>query len=182
MRITGGFLKSRRFEPPKSFRARPTTEVAREALFNILSNYFDFEECRILDLFAGTGAISLEFASRGALSVTCVEKDFVHYKYIKKLVEDLKLQDVIHPVKGDVFRFLSNMQNLSVSMVFADPPFDLPGSEKIIDLVLATGVLAPEGLLIMEHGPSKDFSAHPRFHSIRKYGKVHFSFFGAFPS
>ena len=103
----------------------------------------------------------------------------MHYKYIKSLLRP-KL-DVIHPVK-ETYSDFEQYANLSVSMVFADPPFDLPGSEKIIDLVLATGVLAPEGLLIMEHGPSKDFSAHPRFHSIRKYGKVHFSFFGAFPS
>ncbi len=182
MRITGGFLKSRRFEPPKSFRARPTTEVAREALFNILSNHIDFEKCRVLDLFAGTGAISLEFASRGAASVTCIEKDFIHYKFINKVVEELHLQDVIHPIKSDAFKFLSNSQNLSASLVFADPPFDLPGSEKILDLVLTTGILAPGGLLIMEHGPSKDFSMHPAFQSIRKYGKVHFSFFGTFPS
>ena len=178
MRIVGGALKGRRFSPPKNFRARPTTDTARESLFNILANHYYFEELSVLDLFSGTGAISFEFASRGVVQITCVEKDYHHYSFIKKCIKELNLESVIQPLKADVFTFLTKGVISPVRLIFADPPFDLPHFDKVLPAVLESGLLAPEGLLILEHGPQNDFSSHPAFQQLRKYGKVHFSFFG----
>lgn len=178
MRIVGGELSGRRFSPPKNFRARPTTDTARESLFNILANHYDFEELSVLDLFGGTGAISLEFASRGVPQVTCVEKKYHHYSFIKKCIVELDLTSVIQPVKADVFTFLSKGGMSPVRLIFADPPFDLPHFDKVLPAVLESGLMAPEGLFILEHGPQNDYSTHPAFQQLRKYGKVHFSFFG----
>lgn len=178
MRIVGGSLKGRRFSPPKNFRARPTTDTARESLFNILANHFYFEELSVLDLFSGTGAISFEFASRGVSQITCVEKDYQHYSFIQKCIQELDLASVIQPLKADVFTFLTKEAISPVRLIFADPPFDLPHFDKVLPAVLASGLLAAEGLFILEHGPQNDYSTHPAFQQLRKYGKVHFSFFG----
>ena len=178
MRIIGGSLKGRRFSPPKNFKARPTTDAARESLFNILANLYDFEELSVLDLFSGTGAISFEFASRGAFHITCVEKDYQHYNFIQKCISELDLADVIQPVKADVFSFLTKGVIPPVQLIFADPPFDLLHFDKVLPAVLESGLLAPEGLFILEHGPQNTYASHPGFQQLRKYGKVHFSFFG----
>lgn len=178
MRIVGGELKGRRFSPPKNFRARPTTDTARESLFNILANHYFFEELTVLDLFSGTGAISFEFASRGVQKITCVEKDYHHYSFIKKCIQELNLESVIQPLKADVFTFLTKEAIGPVRLIFADPPFDLPHFEAVLPAVLNSGLLAPEGLFILEHGPQNDYGSHPDFQQLRKYGKVHFSFFG----
>lgn len=178
MRIVGGSLKGRRFSPPKQFRARPTTDTAREALFNILTNHIDFEESSVIDLFAGTGAISLEFASRGVRQITSVEKDFHHFSFIRKCVAELGLEETISIVKSDVFNFLKHKGVAPASLIFADPPFDMPSFETILAAILDSGLLLPDGLLIIEHSSKNDFSGHHEFISLRKYGKVHFSFFG----
>lgn len=177
MRIVSGKLKGRRFSPPKSFRARPTTDTARESLFNILANTIDFDEINVLDLFSGTGAISYEFASRGCPKVTSVEKDFHHLKFIQKCIQELDLDGVIHPVKADVFSFINHAVKADYDLIFADPPFELNDFEKAVPAVLNSGILKPGGLFILEHGPQRDYSSLEQFDQLRKYGKVCFSFF-----
>jgi len=177
MRIVSGHLKGRRFSPPPSFRARPTTDQARENLFNILNNLIDFEEQRVLDLFAGTGAISYEFASRGVREVICVEKNFAHFRFIKKTAEELGIAPPLKAIKADAFKFLSR-DNGPYSIIFADPPFDLPRLHTLPELVLNSGNLEKEGIFILEHGPDMNFESNPFFQQTRHYGKVNFSFFG----
>lgn len=179
MRIVSGALKGRRFSPPPSFRARPTTDMAKENLFNVLNNSIDFESTTVLDLFAGTGSISYEFASRGCPSVTSVEKDFHHYNFIKKCIEELNLSKFVKPIKADVFTYLNRLKNETFDLIFADPPFELSNLEEIPDLVLKLNIINPEGLLILEHGPTHNFSTHPAFSQTRHYGKVCFTFFMA---
>lgn len=177
MRIIGGDLKGRRFSPPTGLKARPTTDYAKESLFNILNNRIDFEQTKVLDLFAGTGSISLEFVSRGCRNVTCVEMMGLHYNFIQKCVQELQLTSYISPVKGDVFRFLSKCTD-SFDLIFSDAPYNLKNGDSLPDLIFAASLLRPDGLYIMEHSDKKDFSFHPRFKEVRKYGKVNFSFFG----
>jgi len=177
MRIVSGQLKGRRFSPPPSFHARPTTDQARENLFNILNNLIHFSDQCILDLFAGTGAISYEFASRGAREITSVEKNFAHFRFIKKTAEELQISPPIKPVKADVFKFLSR-EKKTYSLIFADPPFDLPRLHTLPELILNSGHLEKEGIFILEHGPGMNFEHTPFFQQTRHYGKVNFSFFG----
>ncbi len=176
MRIVSGKLKGRRFSPPSSFKARPTTDQARESLFNILNNLIHFEDQKVLDLFGGTGAMSYEFASRGCISVTSVEKSFPHFKFIKTTLSTLGLSDNVKIIKADVFKFLQKDSG-SYTLIFADPPFNLPELSKIPDNVLQSGRLTADGLFVLEHGPDHDFSTHPAFQQKRNYGKVNFSFF-----
>ncbi len=176
MRIVSGKLKGRRFSPPSSFNARPTTDQARESLFNILNNILDFDKQTVLDLFGGTGAMSYEFASRGSISVTTVEKSFPNFKFIKTTSEFLGLSDNIRIVKSDVFKFLQKDNN-TYSLIFADPPFNLPDLIKIPELIINSGLLTKDGLFILEHGPDQNFEKHPLFRQKRNYGKVNFSFF-----
>lgn len=177
MRIVSGSLKGRRFSPPKNFKARPTTDTAREALFNILGNILDFEDLKILDLFGGTGAISLEFASRGAHSVSCVEKNFHHQKFIRQCVQELGLESTVQVIKADVFTVLAKSALPPFDLIFADPPFDLRDFERVLPAVLDSGLLQHGGRFILEHGPDRNYSAHPAFEQLRNYGKVNFSFF-----
>ncbi len=179
MRIISGALKGRRFSPQASFKARPTTDMAKENLFNILNNFIDFESTVVLDLFSGTGSISYEFASRGCPSVTLVEKDFHHYSFIKKCIEELKLTAIIKPIKTDVFSYLPKVKEQSIDLVFADPPFELAIIKEIPDIILKSKVLKPGGFLILEHGPNYDFSNYPAYNQARHYGKVCFTFFEA---
>ncbi len=177
MRIVSGKLKGRRFAPPTSFRSRPTTDMAKENLFNILNNFIDFEDCDVLDLFSGTGGISYEFASRGCKSVTLVEKDYHHYMFIKKCVAGFNLSNIVNPIKSDVFLYINYLNKQSFDLIFADPPFDLKNLEQIPDIVLNCNILKPNGILILEHGPEYDFSEHKAYSQTRNYGKVCFSFF-----
>jgi 16S rRNA (guanine966-N2)-methyltransferase len=176
MRVVSGKLKGRRFSPPSSFKARPTTDQARESLFNILNNIISFEDQTVLDLFGGTGAMSYEFASRGCISVTTIEKNFPHFKFIRTTSAELGLSDEIKIVKTDVFKFIQKDSN-TYSLIFADPPFNLPDLAKIPDLVMNSGRLTRDGLFILEHGPDQDFDDNPLFQQKRNYGKVNFSFF-----
>jgi 16S rRNA (guanine966-N2)-methyltransferase len=176
MRIIGGIFKSRTFNPGKNFRARPTTDFARENLFNILSNRYDFENKRILDLFAGTGSISFEFASRGCNDITCIESDHVHFEFIRSVINKLGLVRNIKPLNKDVFRFIQRIDE-QFDIIFADPPYDLKRLTDLPDLVMKGNILKDEGLFILEHGKRNDFSSHPNFTEKRVYGSVHFSFF-----
>lgn len=176
MRIIGGELSGRLFKPGKNFKARPTTDFARENLFNILANRIDFRETKVLDLFAGTGSISFEFASRGVTSVTTVEIDHVHYAFIANVAQQLQLEKVIRLLRYDVLKFIPRCTE-KYDLIFADPPYQLKGLKEIPDLILKYNLINQEGLLILEHGKSDNFSTHPNLFEERIYGSVHFSFF-----
>ncbi len=175
MRIISGKYKGRAINPPKNLRARPTTDFAKENLFNVLTNLVDFEQCDVLDLFAGTGSISYEFASRGARSVTSVEINAVHYNFIRQTARELGC-GTLYPVKANAFLYLKSCPK-RFDIIFSDAPYDLEGSEQIIRLVLDNGLLRDEGLLIFEHSRNMDFSDHNAFWQLRSYGSVQFSFF-----
>lgn len=175
MRVISGKYGGRQIKPPGNFRARPTTDLAKEGLFNILSNYIDFEGICVLDLFAGTGGIGLEFISRGAASCDMVEKNFRHYKFICSVIEKLNITNV-KPVKDDVFKFLLK-NNKTYDIIFADPPYDLKNLEKLPELVSSARLLNTLGWFILEHSGEFNFSNKPGFKNLRKYGSVHFSFF-----
>lgn len=175
MRIIRGKYGRRRFDVPKNITARPTTDFARENLFNVLENRDEIEGRTVLDLFAGTGAISWEFASRGARSVTAVEEAPVQARFILSVKE--KLGDtVLQLVRGDVFRFLERPRQ-AYGIVFADPPYTHPRFAEIPDLILKSKAVKPGTLVIVEHNDSHDFSAMPEFTEHRQYGGVNFSFF-----
>ena len=175
MRIVGGKYKGRMFHPGKKFKARPTTDIAKEGLFNILENRYNFTTKNVLDLFSGTGSMAYEFVSRGAGAVTLVENNFSHYKFIIEVIGQLKIENT-KVFKADVFKFLKKSPE-TFNIIFADPPFDLFQFESIPDAVLNTSLLAKEGVFILEHPRNYDFSKHPFFKEIRTYGKVNFSFF-----
>jgi 16S rRNA (guanine(966)-N(2))-methyltransferase RsmD len=160
---------------PKNFDGRPTTDFARESLFNILSHQLDMDGATVLDLFAGTGAVSLECLSRGAQHVQAVEMSPVHVKFIQKNFELFNFDngDII---RGDVFKFLVKPLE-SFDMVFADPPYDVVGFMKLPSLVLDNGWVKKGGLFVLEHPDKMDFSNHPFFSQHRRYGSVNFTFF-----
>ena len=177
MRIITGKYKGRHFEVPRSFKARPTTDFAKENLFNVLRAYIDFEEgVTALDLFAGTGSITLELLSRGCSRVVSVEKDPQHYAFIRSVVAKLA-DDAADLLRADVFRYLDRCCE-QFDFIFADPPYALKELEQLPDLVFAKNLLAPDGLFVLEHGKTQDFSNHPHFLEHRSYGSVNFSFFG----
>ena len=176
MRIISGIYGGRRFEVPRNLQARPTTDVAKEALFNILQNRIDFEGISALDLFAGTGSISFEFLSREAANVVCVEMGRVQQQFIHKVAQELKVGRELQIVRGDVFKFLKSSSQ-RFDLIFADPPYALAELPLLPDLILEGGRLNDDGIMIVEHGKENDFSQHPHFVEVRKYGAVHFSFF-----
>ena len=175
MRVISGKYKRRTFEVPRNFKARPTTDFAKENLFNVLGNRLDFEELEVLDLFAGTGSISYEFASRGAKAVTSVEINAVHYNFIRQTAREFGFT-ALHPVKANVFLYLKSCAK-QYDVIFSDAPYDLEGSDEVIRLVFERGLLREGGMLIFEHSKGKDFSAHPHFSTLRSYGSVQFSIF-----
>lgn len=175
MRIIGGTHRGRRINPPSNFKARPTTDFAREGLFNILNNRVDFESIDVLDLFAGTGSISYEFASRGVKSVHLVEKDINHISGIKKILKDMDLQNV-RPVHIDVKAYLKTC-SVKYDIVFADPPYELSWLQELPDIVTQAGVINEGGVFILEHPRDLSFTHHKLFFEHRNYGGVNFSFF-----
>lgn len=175
MRIVSGKYRGRAINPPKNLRARPTTDFAKENLFNVLGNLLDFEECDVLDLFAGTGSISYEFASRGARSVTAVEINAVHYSFIRQTAAQLGIEN-FYPVKANVFLYLKSCAK-QFDVIFSDAPYDLEGSGQVVKLVLERDLLRPGGILIFEHSKKMDFSDFNEFWQLRSYGSVQFSFF-----
>jgi 16S rRNA (guanine(966)-N(2))-methyltransferase RsmD len=175
MRIIGGTYKGRMFHPGKKFKARPTTDIAKEGLFNILENRYEFSTKSILDLFSGTGSISYEFLSRGVEKATMIEKDFMHYRFIQSVINELKITNATI-FRADVFKYIEKTGE-KFNIIFADPPFDLPNINEIADAVFNADILADEGLLIVEHPKNVSFSTHEHFKEIRNYGKVNFSFF-----
>lgn len=175
MRIITGIYKGRHFEIPRTFKARPTTDFAKENIFNVLRGYLDFDGIAALDLFAGTGSISLELLSRGCQQVVSVEADRDHARFIQECFKKLK-EDKDILIRGDVFRFLKSCKQ-KFDFIFADPPYALEKLPEIPDLILNGELLNEEGILVFEHGKNYDFSNHPRFVEHRSYGSVNFSIF-----
>lgn len=175
MRIISGKFKGRAINPPKNLRARPTTDFAKENLFNILTNLVEFDQCDILDLFAGTGSISYEFASRGAKSITSVEINAVHHNFIRTTAKALGA-DNIFAVKANVFLYLRSCTK-SFEIIFSDAPYDLEGLEQVVSLVLDGDILKQDGIFIFEHSDKYNFENHPLFWQSRSYGSVQFSIF-----
>ncbi len=175
MRIVGGKYRGRIFRPNKKFKARPTTDIAKEGLFNILENRYNFADKSVLDLFSGTGSIGYEFLSRGCSEATFVEGNYSHFRFIQEVLEALKIENAT-PFKSDVFRFLKTCPT-KFNFIFADPPFDLKKFDEVPDAILDADILAENGLFILEHPKEFNFSNHPCFKEIRNYGKVNFSFF-----
>lgn len=176
MRIISGKYGRRRFDVPGGIVARPTTDMARENLFNILRGIIDIEGIDALDLFAGTGAISFELLSREAAHVTCVEKASPQIRFITDVARRLGADKDISIIRGDALRFIDAARN-AYDLVFADPPYDLPGFGDIPAKVLGSRLLHPGSIFIIEHSDKYDFSTLPHFTDHRTYGAVNFSFF-----
>ncbi len=174
MRIISGSLGGRKLRPPVNLPVRPTTDLAKESLFNILNNWVDFEQLTVLDLFTGTGRISFEFVSRGAVEVFAIDTNNKCIGFIEKTAVEFKV-DNLHAFQSDVFSFLKHT-NKKFDIIFADPPYDLKNIPAIAPLVFEKQLLQPEGMLIIEHPREIDFSNHTAFLQKRTYGKVNFSF------
>ncbi|WP_219223329.1 RsmD family RNA methyltransferase [Pedobacter antarcticus] len=179
MRIIGGSLKGIRMNAPASLPVRPTTDMAKEALFNILYNTYDFDNCDVLDLFCGTGNISIEFVSRGIKSVTSVDKHSGCIHWIKSVIDHYKLEG-INLQKADVFKFLEQ-HNGKYQIIFADPPYDLPTIPRIPELVAQKQLLTENGLLVVEHPSFLKLNNQPGYTETRRYGNSSFSFFNHIP-
>lgn len=175
MRIITGKYGRRRFQVPGNITARPTTDMARENIFNVLENMVDFDGLTALDLFSGTGAISFEFLSRGCASVTSVEKATTQYNFIRK-VRDMLNEKNLCQVKGDAFKFIETCSQ-KFDIIFADPPYNLPNLNDIPQLIINSQMVKPGTLIVIEHSKANDFSALPAFFQKRVYGKVNFSLF-----
>lgn len=195
MRIITGKYKGRHFDIPRTFKARPTTDFAKENIFNVLQQYVDFDGAEALDLFSGTGSITLELLSRGCSSVISVELDRDHHRFIQQCVQKLFVghgdrttepalgqepvpasQHQVKVLRGDVFRFLKSCRQ-QYDFIFADPPYALKELPTIPDLVFDKGLLKPDGIFVFEHGKDNDFSQHPHFVEHRVYGSVNFTIF-----
>jgi 16S rRNA (guanine966-N2)-methyltransferase len=176
MRIISGTLRGRKLNPPPNLPLRPTTDMAREALFNILNNAYEFEGLKVLDLFCGTGAISFEFISRGVAEVTAVDVNTRCLEFIRKTAEQFGVEGML-TMRADAYRFLEVYKS-KWDIIFADPPFDMKESTELPDLVFNNKLLSDIGWLIIEHSPEVSFSKHPAFIEKRSYGRVQFSIFG----
>jgi len=175
MRIIGGEFKRRRFDVPRNITARPTTDFARENLFNVLENRLDLDGISALDLFAGTGAVSFELISRGCQRVVSIEMASTQFSFIIKVMKELKTDRLI-PVRGDAFKYIGQTRE-KFDFIFADPPYDLKNLDTIPGLIFENDLLKDEGIFVLEHSKKSDFSAMPQFVEKRVYGSVNFSFF-----
>lgn len=176
MRIISGKLKSQRFSAPKNFSSRPTTDFAKEGLFNMLENKYSLYDLNILDLCAGTGNITLEFASREAGYITAVDKNYGCVKFIKELVYKHNLQDDVEVWSKDAVKFLEKT-TATYDIIFADPPYALEIHQRMLNVMWERELLNPGGLVIIEHGRETNLENEPNFDFCRKFGNVHFSFF-----
>lgn len=182
MRIITGKYKGRHFDIPRSFKARPTTDFAKENIFNVLTQYIDFDGATALDLFSGTGSITLELLSRGCSQVISVEKDRDHHRFITQCVSSLThggdepRADGVVPLRADVFRFLKSCHQ-QFDFIFADPPYALRELPLIPDLIFEHQLLRPDGVFVFEHGKDHSFVEHQHFVEHRQYGSVNFTIF-----
>ena len=176
MRIVGGDFGGRRFSPPARIPARPTTELAKEGLFNMLQNSMDLEGIKTCDLFGGTGSISYELASRGAADLTLVERDPATLDFIKKTARELGFEDKLHIFRGDVFKFMKQSTD-QYDFIFAGPPYALQNIDDLPMLVFEKKMLLPNGIFVLEHTPRNDYQKHPHFQRMKNYGTTVFTFF-----
>ena len=178
MRIITGRYKGRHFDIPRSFKARPTTDFAKENIFNVLIQYVDFDGATALDLFSGTGSITLELLSRGCQQVVSVELDRDHHRFICDCLKKLEVKggNAVLPLRGDVFRFVKSCKQ-QFDFIFADPPYALKELSTLPDLIFERQLLKDDGIFFLEHGKDHDFSQHPHFVEHRQYGSVNFSLF-----
>lgn len=176
MRIIGGTFGGRRFNPPARIPARPTTDLAREGLMNMLNNTLSLEGIKTLDLFGGTGSISYEFASHGAADLTIVESDATSAGFIRKTAETLGISDRFRVVRADVFKFLKQCTE-QYPLIFADPPYALPYIDELPMLIFEKEILAAGGIFVMEHSVRNDYRNHPRFMRMKNYGTTVLTFF-----
>jgi len=175
VRIISGNFKGKTLNPGKGFTARPTTDFAKESLFNILANSYDFNDIEVLDLFSGTGSISFEFASRDSMFVEAIELNYNHATFIQKIAQELKFKQLkVH--KMNAFQFIKTCTQ-KYDIIFADPPYDLEGVDKIPGIILEKDILKPDGIFILEHSKKLQFTGHPNLKDHRSYGSVNFSFF-----
>jgi 16S rRNA (guanine966-N2)-methyltransferase len=175
LRIVSGLYRGKTIHPPKNFRARPTTDFAKEGLFNILVNHFDFEEIEVLDLFSGTGSIGYEFASRGAAFVEMVERNYLHTEFIRKTLLEMAISNA-RVIKSDAFIYIERMKR-PFDIVFADPPYELDEVVSLPDKILESKLMKENAWFILEHGGTVNFKEHSSCFDQRNYGSVHFSFF-----
>jgi 16S rRNA (guanine(966)-N(2))-methyltransferase RsmD len=177
MRIIGGKFKGRRFNPPaKNWPTRPTTDLARESLYNILTNKIDFENSSVLDLFGGTGSHSYECISRGCCDVTYVDRFYPCIRFVESMSKELGILNCIKIHKRDVFKFLAKCKN-QFDYIFAGPPYAMANQDDLPGLVFQNDLLKDGGIFVLEHNHKHAYSNHPRFSELRKYGQCHFSFF-----
>jgi RNA methyltransferase, RsmD family len=175
MRIIRGRYQRRQIQAPRSLPVRPTTDMAKESLFNILENYLDFNETTALDLFAGTGNISYELVSRGCPRVTSVDENQGCIKFIHETAEKLDMKELVI-IRSDVFRFLPT-HKMQYDLIFCDPPYDCQHYDVLVKLVFENNLLKEDGILVVEHSKYINFEEHPHFMEQRHYGKVNFTFF-----
>lgn len=175
MRIISGKYKGRRIQPPRKFHSRPTTDMAKEGLFNILESKFYWEGKEVLDLFAGTGNVSVEFLSRGVQEVLSVDQHDLSIRHMNKVQDQLEIENW-SILKKDVFKFIEHCHRM-FDIVFADPPFAMKQTATIPDVIFEAGILKEEGTLILEHGQENEFKNHSKLKDSRRYGGVYFSFF-----
>lgn len=176
MRIISGSHKGRQIFPDKYFTARPTTDFAKENLFNVLNHYINFEGIKALDLFSGTGSISYELASRGAAEIISVELNYKHFAFIKRTAQELGLTK-IKVYKNDSFSACKKLKGTHFDLIFADPPYNLPEIEQIPTVIFDNDLLTESGIAIVEHPASVDYSSFRYFCEHRAYGSVNFSLF-----
>ena len=177
MRIIGGKFKSRRFYPPAdNWPTRPTTDFAKEGLFNMLQNSLDFQDLKVLDLFGGTGSHGYEFISRGCTDVTYVDKFGGCVAFAQKTAKVLEIEDHMNIYKNDVFKFIQR-NTYQYDYIFAGPPYALPTIDTIPDEIFKHNTLAPDGIFVLEHTITQEYDKHPNFVKSRKYGASIFSFF-----
>ena len=176
MRIISGKLKGRRLRAPKNLPVRPTTDMAKEALFNIINNSYYFDSITVIDLFSGTGNISYEFASRGTQNIYAIDANYNCIKYISTTAKELDLE--INTFKSDVYKFIDKT-SMQADIIFADPPYDFEVEKflEIVDTVFAKNLLKEEGVLIIEHSKQTDLSTHEKHSYDKRYGGNVFSFF-----
>jgi len=175
MRIVSGTYKGKVINAPKNFKLRPTTDIAKESLFNILNTYYDFDNFIVLDLFAGIGSISLECISRGVERAIAVEMNSKHAGFLQSIAKEMEL-DNLQVIRTDALTYIENTVQ-KFDFIFADPPYDFADHHRIPEIVFKNNLLEEESMLVIEHSATTDLSSHPNFTKLRKYGKVHFSFF-----
>ncbi len=177
MRIISGKFGGRRFNPPaKNWPTRPTTDISKEGLFNILQNSLDFENTVMLDLFGGTGNHCYEFISRGCIDATYVDKHGPAVQFVKRMSKELQVEDNLKIIKSDVFKFIKNTGR-KYDYIFAGPPYPLKNLDEIPDVIFQNKLLSHDGLFVLEHNPDHDFKEHPNYLKERNYGQTIFAFF-----